>query len=123
LLDLIGKWGTDWRVGCVVIRLAQAGLYLHPDVKDVVVVGIPKAPLLEELLNFISVRGMGLGALDARVLGYYEAWDVPEEEHPKYSCCKPDRKPTGWRRRCSPSTLKTRTLVSIFVSSTLPLAY
>jgi hypothetical protein len=84
LLDLIGKWGTDWRVGYVVIRLAQDGLYLHPDVKDVVVAGIPVAPLLEELLNFIGVRGMGLGALDARVLGTYEAWDVPEEEHLKY---------------------------------------
>jgi hypothetical protein len=123
LLDLIGKWGMDWRVGYVVIRLAQDGLYLHPDVKDVVVAGIPVAPLLEELLNFIGVRGMGLGALDAHVLGIYEAWTCRRRSIRSMNCCKPDRRPTGWRRRCSPSTWKTRTLLTIFLSSTLPLVY
>jgi hypothetical protein len=37
--------------------------------------------MVQELLNFIGERGMGLGALEARVLGVYEAWDEPEEAH------------------------------------------
>jgi hypothetical protein len=39
--------------------------------------------MVQESLNFIGERGMGLGALEARVLGVSEAWDEPEEAHPE----------------------------------------
>jgi hypothetical protein len=74
--------GGRWWVGYFVIRLAQDGIFLHPDVKDVVVARIPVAPLLQELLIFIGEKGYGPYA---RVLGRYESWDEPEEEHPCYA--------------------------------------
>jgi hypothetical protein len=85
LLDLLGSWGDDWRVGYVVIRIGQEGLYLHPDVKDVHVAGVPVAPLVRELLEFVGERGLGLGALDAKTLGAYESWDEPDDLHPRHA--------------------------------------
>jgi hypothetical protein len=70
---LMCGWSCDWRVVYGAIRMAAAGLFLHPDLKQV-----------DGIREFISKRGYALGRLDAVENGVFEDWGVTE--HPGGSC-------------------------------------
>jgi hypothetical protein len=60
--------------------MAAAGLYLHPDLKQVEVAGVPIKGMVDAVREFISKRGFALGRLDAAENGVFEDWGVTE--HP-----------------------------------------
>jgi hypothetical protein len=80
LLEMMEGWGCDWRVAYGAIRLAAAGMFVHPDLGDVRVAGVPVKALVEEVLSFISKRGLALGKLEAAEYGTWEDWG--ETAHP-----------------------------------------
>jgi hypothetical protein len=76
LLEIVEKWGAHWQVPYAVMRLAARGLYVHPDVEHLTVMGVPVADFLAEVQHLVSQRGYALGLLDAALCGRYEApWD------------------------------------------------
>jgi len=80
LLELMMEWTCDWRVVYGAIKMAAAGLYIHPDLKQVEVAGVPVKGMVDAIRDFISKRGFALGRLDAAEQGVYEDWG--ETEHP-----------------------------------------
>jgi hypothetical protein len=58
---MVVAWSCDWRVAFGTVRLAVAGLYAHPDLNYVKVIGMPVKRLVREGLDFISERGIGFG--------------------------------------------------------------
>jgi hypothetical protein len=45
--------------------MAAGGLFLHPDLKQVEVAGVPIKSMVDAVHDFISKRGYALGHLDA----------------------------------------------------------
>ncbi len=77
-------WSCDWRVVYGAIRMAAAGLFLHPDLKQVEVADVPIKNMVDGIREFISKRGYALSRLDAVENGVFEDWGVTE--HPGGSC-------------------------------------
>jgi hypothetical protein len=80
LLELMMEWSCDWRVVYGAVKMAAAGLYIHPDLKQVEVAGVPVKGMVDAIRDYISKRGFALGRLDAAEQGVYEDWG--ETEHP-----------------------------------------
>jgi hypothetical protein len=90
LLELMMSWSCDWRVVFAAIRFAAAGLFLHPDLKQVEVAGVPIRQMVDDVRDFISKRGHALGKLDAALNGVFEDWGVTEHPRRALILARPD---------------------------------
>jgi hypothetical protein len=59
--------------------------FLHPDLKQVEVAGVPIKNMVDGIREFISKRGYALGRLDAVENGVFEDWGMTE--HPGGGSC------------------------------------
>jgi hypothetical protein len=82
LRELIQGWEAPWQFAYVVMRIAALGLYVHPDIETLEVLGVRVAEAVEEVQLLVSQRGYALGLLERALCGYYEAPWVGEEPHP-----------------------------------------
>jgi hypothetical protein len=82
LREIIQGWEAPWQFACVVMRVAALGLYVHPDIEHLEVLGLPVADAVAEVQHLISQRGYALGLLERTLCGSYEAPWVGEEPHP-----------------------------------------
>jgi hypothetical protein len=69
LLELMMEWSCDWRVVYGAVRMAAAGLYVHPDLKQVEVAGVPVKGMVDAIKRFYLETGICPGSTGCRGAG------------------------------------------------------
>jgi hypothetical protein len=76
---MMQEWSCDWRVVFAAVRLAAAGLYLHPDLMQVEVADVPVRQMVDDVQTLLSKRGYALERFDAAESSVFEDWGMAEQ--------------------------------------------